>query len=322
MSSFAGLGASSRRGPLERLVAWLDAIPHPDLVCEIARGRVAAARWSPRKLEAFAKADLDENALVPSPVQANVARPEALAAALREVLREVRGRDRGLALFVPDAVVRVFILPFDEFPRRAADALPFLRWRLKKSIPFDVEETIVSWMRQRSAEGRLEIVTAVARQSILREYEAAVEAAGMTPGVVLSSTLATLPLVAAEHAVLLARASGTWLVTAILAGERLAVYRCTEMGAEPAQCAPQALLDEVYPAVAYYQDAARAGLDEARLAGLAARFEEFRPLLEQELKCRVTRLEAGPFDDLPDGAMSLFRQQLDSLAGWQLNRGA
>jgi type IV pilus assembly protein PilM len=322
LSSVGGLAASSRRGPLERLAGWLDAIPHPEVVCEIARGRVAAARWGPRNLEGFAQAEVEEGVVAPSPVQPNVARPEALAPAVRRVLDEVRGRRHELALLVPDAVVRVFILPFDEFPRRAAEALPFLRWRLKKSIPFDVEETVVSWMRQRSAEGRLEIVTAVARQSILREYEAAVAAAGMAPGVVLSSTLATLPLVAAGQTIVLVRASGTWLVTAILAGERLAVYRCTEMGADPARSEPQALLDEIYPAVAYYQDTARAGVDQVRLAGLAARFEEFRPLVERELGCRVTRLEAGPFEDLPEGAMSLFRQQLDSLAGWRLNRGA
>ncbi len=74
-------------------------------------------------------------------------------------------------LLVPDLVVRVFILPFDALPRRADEALPLLRWRLKKSVPFDVDETVVSWMRQAGKDGNLEIVTAVARQKIIREYE-------------------------------------------------------------------------------------------------------------------------------------------------------
>jgi len=292
------------------------------LVCEVAPGRVAAVRWDVRQLESFAQAALDEGVVAPSPVQPNVAKPEALADALRRVFEEVRSRRREVALLVPDAVVRLFILAFDEFPRRAADALPLLRWRLKKSIPFDVEETVVSWMRQRSPEGRLEIVAAVARQSILREYEAAVEAAGMLPGVVLSSALATLPLLTDGRVVVLARANGAWLVTAILAGERLAVYRCTEMGADAARVEPQGLLEEIYPAVAYYQESARAGIDEVRLAGMGARFEALRPTLERELACRVTRLDLGPFEDLPDGAMLLFQRQLESLAGWRLNRGA
>jgi type IV pilus assembly protein PilM len=321
LSSFGRGAAGGRRGPVERLAAWLNTIPHPEVVCEITGERVAAARWGPRKLEHFAQGPLEEGVVTPSPVQPNVGKPDALAEALRRVLDEVRG-GREVALLVPDVVVRVFILAFEEFPRRAADALPLLRWRLKKSIPFDVEETVVSWMRQRSPEGGLELVTAVARQSIVREYEAAVEAAGRAPGVVLSSALAALPLVSDGRAVVLARASGAWLVTAILTGERLAVYRCTAMGADAGHVAPQALLDEIYPAVAYYQESARGSVDEVRLAGMGARFEEFRPLLERELECRVTRLELSPFEGLPDGASILFQRQLDSLAGWRLNRGA
>ena len=68
-------------------------------------------------------------------------------------------------------MVRVFILPFDTLPRRADEALQLLRWRLKKSVPFDVDETAVSWMRQTGRQGALEVVTAVARQRIIKEYE-------------------------------------------------------------------------------------------------------------------------------------------------------
>ena len=73
--------------------------------------------------------------------------------------------------------MRVFILPFETLPRRADEALPLLRWRLKKSVPFDVDETVVSWMRQAGRQGALEVVTAVARQRIIREYEDILRAA-------------------------------------------------------------------------------------------------------------------------------------------------
>ena len=53
-----------------------------------------------------------------------------------------------MALLVPDAVIRVFVLHFDEFPRKAEEAIPMLRWRLKKSVPFEAEETLISYMRQ------------------------------------------------------------------------------------------------------------------------------------------------------------------------------
>jgi len=77
----------------------------------------------------------------------------------RRVFSRVPAREHGLALIIPDLVVRVFILPFDALPRSADEALPLLRWRLKKSVPFDVDETVVSWMRQAGKDGNLEVVT-------------------------------------------------------------------------------------------------------------------------------------------------------------------
>ena len=114
---------------------------------------------------------------------------------MRKVLNRVPARGAPLTLLIPDPVVRVFILPFETLPRRTDEALPLLRWRLKKSVPFDVDETVVSWMRQTGKEDALEVVTAVARQRIVREYEEILEPLNAKPKVVLSSTLATLPLI-------------------------------------------------------------------------------------------------------------------------------
>ena len=88
----------------------------------------------------------------------------------------------------------MFVLHFDVFPRRRAEAEPLLRWRLKKSMPFEAEETIISFMRQAPRDEGVDIVTALARLRIIREYEQLMESVGMAPGVVLSSTLAALPL--------------------------------------------------------------------------------------------------------------------------------
>ena len=113
-----------------------------------------------------------------SPVETNITQPDAVRSALRAVFQSRSGPWRSVALLVPDPVVRVFILPFDTLPRRADEALPLLRWRLKKSVPFDMDETVVSWTRQSGRDGNLEVVTAVARQRIIREYEEIVESVG------------------------------------------------------------------------------------------------------------------------------------------------
>ena len=47
---------------------------------------------------------------------------------------------------------------------------------------------------------------------------------------------------------------GKTLTTVIVNGANLCVYRSTEMAGEAPLLDPQAMLDEVFPAIAYYQD--------------------------------------------------------------------
>ncbi len=311
--------------PVKRLERWLNAMPHPSLVVEIASTHVAAAHWSTTggHLESHAIEPLPLGAIMASPVDANVVQPEAVRTALRKVFNRVPVHEAPLALLIPDPVVRVFILPFEMLPRRADEAVPLLRWRLKKSVPFDMEETVVSWMRQSSREATLEVVTAVARQRIVREYEDILEPLNAKAGVVLSSTLASLPLLGDQGATLLARMSGKTLTTVVVNAGRLCVYRSTEMTGEASLLDPQAMLDEVYPAIAYYQDTWGSSPDRACVTGFGARAEVFRRALSAELKCPIGALaETESALRLDSGAKDLMYQDLDALAGWMLNGGS
>lgn len=312
-------------GVVRRIERWLNSAPHPSLALEIGPGHVAAARWGSAKgtLESYAIEPLPAGAVMPSPVDANIPQPDAVRSAIRKVLGRVPDRGTPVALLVPDPVVRVFILAFEMLPRRADEALPILRWRLKKSVPFDVEETVVSWTRQTGKDGSLEVLTAVARQRIVREYEEAVEAAGAGVGVVLSSTLAALPLLEDRGATLMVRMSGKTLTTVIVRGETLCVYRSSDLPVDPAALDPQSVLDEIFPAVAYYQDTWGGTVDRVRLAGVGAREELFRKAVTEEMKVPVGLLSDSPdVQILGSSAKGLIHQDLDSLVGWTLNEGA
>jgi type IV pilus assembly protein PilM len=314
--------SAARSGTKRGLSAWLSAMPHPAVVLEIAATHVAAARWGRAMghLVSFAAERLPEGAVVPSATQPNIANAEAVQSAICGVLTRVPAQGQSVALLVPDPAIRVFILPFDTFPRRAEEAQPLLRWRLKKSLPFDTEEAVISWRRQTSKEGKPEIVVAVARQKIIREYESALEEQGLLPGVVQSSTLATLPLLESSGAALLARRSGSNLTTAIVRGETLCVYRSTEFAPGPEGFAPQAVIDEVFPAVAYYQDHWQGKIERFGLAGFADSEDDLRQRLARELECSHASL--GSDGSLSAEARSLVSQGLESLVGWQWNLGA
>jgi type IV pilus assembly protein PilM len=315
-----------RNGFWVLVTRWLDALPHPPIACEIAVGHVAAARWARRRpsLQDYAVEMLPVGAVVPSPVEPNVAAPDEVREKLERVIGRLQVRGQHGALMVPDQVVRVFLLHFDTFPKVPDEAVPLLRWRLKKSVPFDVEDTVVSYMKQPARGKGVDILAGVARQRIVRQYEELAEAAGLLPGVVLSSTLATLPLLDDPRPTLLARLTGATLTTVIARGDLLCVYRCAEMFADVEGLGPQALLDEIYPAIAYYQDTWHEVVSLVRLAGLGARFEEFKPAVQAELDCPVTPLAPPAMlaERSPGDARALMDRQLDSLVGWMMNRMA
>ncbi|MBA0088594.1 MAG: hypothetical protein HRJ53_26705 [Acidobacteria bacterium Pan2503] len=306
-----------------RMACWLDAIPHPPVAMEIASDRVAVARWGRSgALEAFAVELLAEGTVIPSAVETNLVNPAAAKSAVGRACDRVRTRAEEAALILPDPVIRVFVQHFEDFPRSSEEAIPLLRWKLKKSVPFEADETIISYFRQAPREAGVDIVTALARLRIIREYESLAEGVGLEPGVVLSSSLAALALLDGEKPVLFARISGSALTTAIVFSGLLCGYRCTELPAYGASLTPQMLLEEIFPVAAYYQDTWHEGISSVRIAGLGARFAEFVRPLEQEFHCDVKSLlnTAHSEGRIKDDARQLADRDLEGLVGWMLHR--
>jgi type IV pilus assembly protein PilM len=315
-----------RSSGIRRFVQWLDVAPHPLIACEIAASYVAAARWTRAGggIESFAIEPLPPGAVKPSAVETNLANPVEVRAAVGRIFTRLHAKTREVALFLPDPVIRVFVLHFDVFPRSADEALPLLRWRLKKSVPFETDETVISFMRQAPREEGVDVVTALARLRIVREYEQLLESVGMAPGVVMSSTLAALPLLNDRKPALLARVSGKAMTAAIVRDGVLCGYRCVDLPAEETDITPQALLDEIYPLAAYYQDSWQEGITMVGLAGLAGRIDEFREPLERELRCPVGGLLSAAASEghISSELRPLVERELDALVGWSLYRGS
>jgi type IV pilus assembly protein PilM len=308
---------------VRRVTNWLDASPHPLLALEIAPNRVAGARWTRTgSLDGFAVEELPEGVLFPSAVESNITNPAVLKAAVTSVFDRLRAKDEPIALILPDPVIRVFLQHFDQFPRSPQEAFPLLRWKLKKSVPFEADETLISYMRQAPHEDGVDVVTALARLRIIREYEALAEAAGLHPGVVLNSSLAAVALLEEDKPTLLARVSGSSLTTAIVREGVLRGYRCTELPARGNDLTPEMLLEEIYPVAAYYQDTWQEGIQAVRVAGLGARLVEFVRPLEDEFHCEVRSLMQMAAKDprVPEDAKPLTDRELEGLVGWILHR--
>lgn len=312
-----------KSGFARRVARWLDAIPHPAVAMEIASDRVAVAKWGRSgSLDAFAVELLPPGAVVPSAVETNLVNSAVAKAAVAKACDRLRARAEDAALILPDPVIRVFVQHFEDFPRSNEEAIPLLRWKLKKSVPFEADETIISYFRQAPREAGVDVVTALARLRVIREYESLAEGVGLQPGVVLSSTLAAMSLVEGEKPILVARISGSALTTAIVRSGLLCGYRCTELPAHGLGLTPQMLLEEIFPVAAYFQDTWQEKISAVRIAGLGVRLGEFSGPLELEFGCKVNSLLSSAQSEglIKPDARQLADRDLEGLVGWMLHR--
>ena len=129
--------------------------PKPRLACEISADRVLVGRLSQNGsgLEACAARELAPGSVVPDLVESNLRQRDPVVAAVEETLGSVAGRTHDVIAIVPDASVRVVLLEFDTLPSDAEEASGVVRFRMKKSLPFDVDKARVSYHTQKASEG-------------------------------------------------------------------------------------------------------------------------------------------------------------------------
>src|SRR5271167_649034 len=242
-------------------------IPRPRLACEISAEQVVAARAGEggKALEAAAAQKLPEGALTPGLTQANVAAREALVTALRDSLAAVAGRSGDLCLVIPDAATRIMLLDFDTLPDKPQEADAVVRFRLKKSLPFDVDQSAVSFDRQGTA-NPVRVVAAVTPRAVLEEYESLVRETGYNPGAVLPSMIAALGAVDGSLPTMVIKVERGTTTFAIVDQNQLLLYRALENGGSAVT--GDSLVDDVNTSLVYFEDRYGISVDRVLVTGV------------------------------------------------------
>ncbi len=241
----------------------------PQIACEIAADRVLAGRvsLSGQILEVYAARELAPGSVVPDLTEPNLRQPEALRTALREVLDEVAGRSKDVIAVLPDATARVMLLDFDTLPTNARDADGVVRFRLKKSLPFDVEQAKVSYISQPQKEAGVRVVAAVVLAKVLEEYEAAFRDVGYNPGVVVPSMIAAMGAAQASRPTLVVKVDARSTSIAIMDQEQLLLFRTLE-NMRGVTITGEQLAEDVYPSVVFFQDTYHLNIEHIFVSGL------------------------------------------------------
>jgi type IV pilus assembly protein PilM len=158
-----------------------------------------------------------------------------LVAAVRSALEAVSLKTRDVTLVVPDSAVRVLLLDFDELPAKAAEALPVVRFRLKKLLPFDADDAAVSYQVMATLRGVMQVIAVAMPREVQADYESVVREAGFEPGAIIPSTLAALAgLDEGEIPRLVVNAGREGVTTAIVKGGLLLLHRTVDLGRDTA----------------------------------------------------------------------------------------
>ncbi len=187
----------------------------PALAVAVAERSIAVARVSQAggraAVAGFLAALLPEGAVTCSAVQPNIGDPEPLRAHLRAARPRVAPSGGPISLCVPDPVARVTILSLDAVPRRAPEIQELVSWRLKKQIPYKIDEAQVGWDVLGARAAGTAVLAAAVRRRVLAEYEDLLAAEGFHVGLVTTATLALAQaLPPSDHDVLLINASDSW----------------------------------------------------------------------------------------------------------------
>lgn len=227
----------------------------PEGVLAAARPAIRARRNAsePAQGNVYAFVPLSPGAIVPGIEEPNLRAPEAVTAAIRSALDEISPRTRAVTVILPDMLVRVFVLDFDSLPAKPSEAIPVVRFRLRKMVPFEVEHAGVSYQVLSQNASEWKVLAAVVPGPILAEYETAVRAAGYEPGAVLSSSLAALESFESMEAIMAANLSAHTITTTIATGQELLLYRTLDLPQDPAHRVAE-IQRSIAVASAYFED--------------------------------------------------------------------
>lgn len=300
----------------------------PGVAVELAAHHVSAASLELRGgkpcIATHATEPLPDGALVPSLTAHNAIDRAAIVAALGRVL-ERTGRPRRIGLVVPDLVAKVSLVRFEQVPTRAADLDQLVRWQVRKTAPFAIEDAQVSYVPGLRASDGQEFIVSLARRDVVQEYESLCAEAGAYAGIVdlatfnvinavlaasapsqvasgVSRTSAALPPTGALVDWLLVNVASDYASIAILRGEHLIFFRNRSADTEGT------LADLVHQTAMYYEDRLQgAGFGRVLLAGAASAgrrqtgdTDEIRRSLQERLTTPVETVDPRAAAGLTD----------------------
>ncbi len=180
-----------------RVLSWLVDPEPPGLGIDLRSDAISLVRLSdkrrPLEIDLSFVAPLPPGLLRFHMLEPNVLDEEGFVRTVENVLLRagLAGRKR-VALSIPDHLARIALMELPAAPRSTAELVEFLKFRMKKSIPFDVERARVAFER---LPGEVPtFLTGVMHEEVVSQYENVFTRLGFHVGLVLPASVSLLQL--------------------------------------------------------------------------------------------------------------------------------
>lgn len=139
--------------------------------------------------------DLEPGTFVQGPLGGPLHDPRGFDAQLRPFVAGLPEQPKSALLVLPDGWLRLSFLEITDLPRQREAQLDVLRWKLKRLVPFRVEDLRLSAVEVAPIPGQAEprrLLVGFGSELLLAQLENAFRGAGVRLGVITNVTLAVL----------------------------------------------------------------------------------------------------------------------------------
>ena len=246
---------------------------------------------------------LPEGVIEVSPVKDNVSQPQQFAALVASLV-EPNGhkKPKPAALILPDYCARVSVLEFETLPAKREEQLALVRFRLKKTVPFDIDSAAVNFHAYRTT-----VVAVAASYEIVARYELPFRQAGYDPGFATTSVLAAMDPAPPSGLSVLVKLTSRVLTVAVCDGRVPKLVRCMEL----TDVTMDEILAVLFPTLAYAEDEMHRKPARLLQCGFGEEAPRFRDRCETELGLTVEPLRSqwGPAGDNNAGLLGWLQAQ-------------
>lgn len=127
----------------------------------------------------------------------NISDEEKFKGLIKNLFHSSFVKEGRISVALPDDSVKTAFLEFEDIPKEREKVVELIKWNLKKTLSFPVDEAVVDYQiidapSEKKSSYKLAII--LMRKSVLNQYERLLNACNLSPQVILPSSLAVYNL--------------------------------------------------------------------------------------------------------------------------------